>query len=243
MRIPTKIKAFDNAIDGGIPAGFIVLVTGESGTGKSIFCQEVLKNVCNKKNKGLYLSFEQSISQIKEQAKSLKWAIKGKYDIVSKYGSDVSRDFLDEFLAMVKKEKYRFLVIDSLPSLMINAPIFEMVENFKVADILGDNTIISPPIIGDSISRRFIYTFVSRLKKIPGLTVFLVNQTDDEENITRDHVSDFLSDGILLFRKSSIGNEITRSLHIEKMRETRTELIMLDFDITRTGIKILKNEA
>ncbi|MGH7829412.1 MAG: RAD55 family ATPase, partial [Candidatus Binatia bacterium] len=46
QRVSTGIPGLDPLIEGGFPAGKSYLITGESGTGKSIFCMQfVLKGL------------------------------------------------------------------------------------------------------------------------------------------------------------------------------------------------------
>ena len=41
-RVPTGVYGLDTLMEGGIPKGRTVLVTGACGTGKSIFCTQYL---------------------------------------------------------------------------------------------------------------------------------------------------------------------------------------------------------
>ncbi len=41
-RVSTGIPGLDPLIEGGFPAGKSYLITGESGTGKSIFCMQFI---------------------------------------------------------------------------------------------------------------------------------------------------------------------------------------------------------
>ena len=41
-RVPTGVHGLDKLIEGGFPKGRSILVTGEPGTGKSIFCLQFL---------------------------------------------------------------------------------------------------------------------------------------------------------------------------------------------------------
>ena len=60
-KVKTGIEGLDKALNGGIPFGNIVLVSGGAGTGKSTLCLQYLVNGITKFNeKGLYISTEQA---------------------------------------------------------------------------------------------------------------------------------------------------------------------------------------
>lgn len=69
-RIKTGIDEFDRTLGGGIVDGSVVLVSGEPGIGKSTLLLQVC-GVLSMQNKLLYVSGEESQSQIKLRAKRL----------------------------------------------------------------------------------------------------------------------------------------------------------------------------
>ena len=53
----TGIKSLDDILNGGIPKGYIVLLAGSSGTGKTILSQEFLLRGAKLHNEnGIYIS-------------------------------------------------------------------------------------------------------------------------------------------------------------------------------------------
>ncbi len=70
LRIPTYIDGFDEAIEGGIPGGYIVIVAGAPGTMKSTVLSNILyQNASNRGAKCIYMTLEQSKDSLKKQAK------------------------------------------------------------------------------------------------------------------------------------------------------------------------------
>ena len=47
-RLPTGIGEFDRALGGGLVAGGVVLLGGDPGIGKSMFCMSVVRNPANR---------------------------------------------------------------------------------------------------------------------------------------------------------------------------------------------------
>lgn len=66
-RLPTHIHEFDRVIGQGFVPGQVVLLTGEPGIGKSTLLLQALQHI-----KALYISGEESASQIKHRADRLK---------------------------------------------------------------------------------------------------------------------------------------------------------------------------
>lgn len=71
LRILTGIEEFDRVLGGGIVHGSLVLVGGDPGIGKSTLLLQISKEVTDKNRKVLYISGEESLSQIKMRAERL----------------------------------------------------------------------------------------------------------------------------------------------------------------------------
>ena len=66
---PTSIAEFDRVLGGGIVPGSVVLLSGEPGVGKSTLLLEVAARVAKSGAKVLYVSAEESASQVRLRAK------------------------------------------------------------------------------------------------------------------------------------------------------------------------------
>ena len=67
-RISTDISELDRVLGGGIVKGSLVLVGGDPGIGKSTLLLEMCRNLVKGETKVLYVSGEESMSQIKSRA-------------------------------------------------------------------------------------------------------------------------------------------------------------------------------
>jgi circadian clock protein KaiC len=60
-RVPTGIEGFDTLIEGGIPRGYLVLVAGTAGSGKTIFAAQYLYHGLSRFNElGIYVLFAET---------------------------------------------------------------------------------------------------------------------------------------------------------------------------------------
>jgi DNA repair protein RadA/Sms len=108
-RIPTGITEADRVFGGGIVPGSVTLLGGEPGIGKSTLALMIASNLAASGKKTLYVSGEESASQIKMRAERLGVAQKNLF-------------FLNEtdvtvLAATITAEKPAFAVIDSVQML------------------------------------------------------------------------------------------------------------------------------
>lgn len=71
IRMSTNISEFDRVLGGGIVQGSLVLIAGDPGIGKSTILLQTSGELCNAGKKVLYISAEESASQIKMRAERL----------------------------------------------------------------------------------------------------------------------------------------------------------------------------
>lgn len=71
IRIKTGISEFDRVLGGGIVQGSLVLIAGDPGIGKSTILLQTSGELCSINKKVLYVSAEESASQIKLRAERL----------------------------------------------------------------------------------------------------------------------------------------------------------------------------
>ena len=70
-KISTGLEELDRVLGGGIVQGSLTLVGGDPGIGKSTLLLQVCRNLAAMKRKVLYISGEESLTQIKMRAQRL----------------------------------------------------------------------------------------------------------------------------------------------------------------------------
>ncbi len=244
-RVKTGIKGFDSLLEGGFPKSSTILLAGGPGTGKSIFCREfIYRGAMQFNEKGLIVTFEQSNRDLIEESELLGFDFKKlikqeKVFMLNVPGEKIDKNTIKDILSICKKKKIKRLAIDSLTTLSTNAPIYSEISKISMKDVIGENTFFSPPILGENITRRFLYRFINTLKSNEELTTLLVSEAPEkEEYLSRDTVSEFLCDGVLLFTFQSMGGAYSRSMLIRKMRKTKNNEDLHPFEITKKGIAV-----
>ena len=74
QKLPTGIEGFDDICQGGLPIGRSTLISGTSGTGKTVFSLNFLYNGIRQYNEpGIFVTFEESPLDILRNAASFGW--------------------------------------------------------------------------------------------------------------------------------------------------------------------------
>lgn len=101
-RFSTGLEEFDRVLGGGVLPGSFILLGGDPGIGKSTLALQSLNNIKN----SLYVSGEESASQIKSRVLRLK--------INPEKINFLSQTDIDKIIATAKEIKPQFLIIDSI---------------------------------------------------------------------------------------------------------------------------------
>ena len=110
-RVLTGIGELDRVLGGGIVTGSLVLVGGDPGIGKSTILLQMCRNLSADGHKILYVSGEESLSQIKMRAERIGTFQKDMLLLCVNNLEDV-----EEY---VKKDRPKVIVIDSIQTIVV----------------------------------------------------------------------------------------------------------------------------
>jgi len=106
-RVQTNISELDRVLGGGIVSGSVILIGGDPGIGKSTLMLEVAEKIKDKKI--LYVSGEESASQIKLRADRLKYKLNNFYIL--------SETNLEIIQAVIEREIPEIVIVDSIQTI------------------------------------------------------------------------------------------------------------------------------
>jgi len=109
IRTSSGFKEFDRVLGGGLVQGSLVLIAGDPGIGKSTLILQTAGKICAQGKKLLYVSAEESSSQLKLRAQRLKVNTGSLYVY--------SQTNLEAVFYQIDLIKPDFLVIDSIQSI------------------------------------------------------------------------------------------------------------------------------
>jgi len=166
-RILTGIEEFDRVLGGGFMPGSIVLLGGEPGIGKSTLALQALSNI---QKKCMYISGEESPSQIKQRAIRL--------EINSKNFSIAPETEINKIIAILEDENPCVAVIDSIQTLY-------------------DDNLENPP--GSITQIKHCSSKLMKLAKDKATSILLIGHVTKEGEIAGPKVLEHIVDAVLQF--------------------------------------------
>ena len=216
MAVKTGIKGFDQLVQGGFPENDIILVSGSAGTGKTIFCLEYIYHGAKDFNEpGVFISTEQSENDIRAQAKCFGWDLEAleKAKKMKLLYIDVTEeeDALGKIKDAVDQIKAKRLVIDSITTFTEFVSVLSIkkgvpVRYMKTVQVGGVTT---PMTLSEkTVGKSTLNTLFKEMKAL-GCTNLVTSELPQQgEWLSRDTVSEFLSDGIVLLRNVGVTGEM-----------------------------------
>lgn len=181
FRYETGISELDRVLGGGVMKGSSILLGGEPGIGKSTLMLQVLEK-CAKGRKTLYVSGEESPSQVKLRAQRLGLDLSS----ISIF-CDTRTEVLEEVLRSSKAE---VVVVDSLQT-------------------LSSDQVASPA--GSVNQIRYCSTSLVGLCKQIGISLFLIGHVTKEGVLAGPKVIEHLVDTVLYFEQMGSGIRLIRA--------------------------------
>lgn len=170
-RMVSGINEFDRACGGGLVSGSAILIGGDPGIGKSTILLQAVGNLASNNIKTIYISGEESVSQVRMRAKRL-----GLHKSPVKLGSETN---LRDILATLDQEKnLQVVVIDSIQTMYAD-------------------TISGAP--GSVTQVRTCAQELIRYAKRKNVCIFLVGHVTKDGQIAGPRVLEHMVDTVLYF--------------------------------------------
>ena len=244
------IEGLDTALNGGIPAGNLVVVSGGAGTGKSTLCMQFLINGCQQfHEKGLYLSTEQKLDELKRQAEQYGWPLQDLIDQGSLKVVHINivkgEDFFKSVEAALVDFKPTRAVVDSLNTLSDYAAVTDYARQLYLERGVHSQAmkehLIPVETTEKMMSRRMTAALVNTLRGFGATTLLTSELPEKGEYLSSDGISEFLCDGVLSLHYLGVGLSQFRSLQIRKMRYSSHSNDIFGYDFSSTGIIFVKD--
>ena len=245
QKVKTGIPGLDKILYGGMPQGKIILVSGGAGTGKSILSLEyIYRGAKEFKEPGVYISTEQTEEEFLLQAKEFGWdlepLLKKKLIKIVKIDVTDSINYFKVIKDAVNKIKAKRLVIDSLTTITEFLTPVE-VKKSKGTELIDLVEKIYPvPVTENLIAKSILLKFLDGLKEL-NCTALVTSELPEQSNfLSRDTVSEFLCDGVIVLYYVGIGGEEYNHLQIRKMRYSNFIRGYFPLKFTNKGLEIME---
>jgi len=229
-KVPSGIESFEVISEGGIPKGRTTLVSGTSGSGKTLFAIEFLwRGITQFKENGVFVTFEETPTDIKKNVKSLGWSLDIK-EHQKKFAFVDASPSLDEDMGTTGEYEFGGLI----------ARIVHAAKKVNAKRVSIDSvSALFPRYKDPGIVRRELFKLAASLKKIGLTTILTSERLDDYGEIARFGVEEFVSDNVIILRNVTSDETRRRTVEILKFRGTTHQKGEYPFTITSTGIKVL----
>jgi len=238
-RISTGMDGLDRLLNGGFPRGSVTLVSGTPGTGKTIVCFQYINSGLKKGEKCLFLASDERIDNLIYQARELGFDFNPAIEIGQlkfMYLNPDKRDVHKEMEEEIRTGNYSRVVLDSLTPLS-EVPVWVVNKGNEIIPSEGSMNTTTYPLDSIQATRVHIRRIMSILDEDECTTLVTTEIPEGSRHLSRDSISEFLVDGILILDLDSTMDR--RKLTIRKMRGTKHTLKPQDIEISPGGIKFL----
>ncbi len=223
-RVSTGIEGLDGLMSGGFQQDKVYLISGEAGTGKTIFCLQYALAGVGRGENAVYISLDEKPLHLVEDAESLGWDLK-RYIIEKRITLlDVTPYFTH---IRIGKEK-------SVDVLAVVSDLTKQIEGIKATRLVIDP--IAPLIFGQEGTARvqeYIRSLIFSIEdNLECTTLITSGIPSGTSRISQYDVEEFVVSGIIVLGVNRLQGRRIRTLYIRKMRGTPIDLNDHAFEIS-----------
>lgn len=224
VRVPTGINDFDSLIEGGFLRGDLILVSGNPGSGKTIFSTQFLWNGLSEFNQpGIYVSFAENR---KTFLRNLKRLGSLKMDF-QHYEQEGMFKFLD-FASVTEKGIEDVLGV-----------ILDEVHNLHAKRLVIDSfSALAQAFVHQNDARIIMHTVLGKMPRSSDVTTLLVSEQRFGNEFSGSGMEEFVADGVVLFTQATKREYLARTLKIPKLRGTNAIRAEFPYEIDDGGIRV-----
>ncbi len=236
--VPTGIPGFDELCCGGLLRNRTYLLSGATGTGKTIFgIQYIYNGIIQHGENGIYITTEERPEQVRENMKIFGWDLgdlenKGKLAIV---------DACSTKIGIPSYEKY----VDARPhdARSMLDKIIAIQEDIDAKRAFVDGTSPIGFYLFEPAKIRLELLKLCMTLEVLGLTSLLTSETIEKNTISRFGIEPFVTEGTILMSCKRTDIARVRSIEIIKMRGMSHSQKIHPYEITSSGIVINPNAS
>ena len=220
-KVKTGVEGLDAMLDGGVPKGHTFVVMGSFGTGKTTFGLQFLNQGLAVGEKGIYITLEEDLESIMEDARSHGWELKPFVD--------------NKQMVVVKLEPNDAKTTIS----RIKSELPDFIKGFGASRIVVDSISLLNMLFESEHDRRSNMFNLSQMIKKTGATCMMTAEVKDDNPLaSRDGLVEYVADGVISLRyvEKESKSELQLSLRIIKMRRTGHSRKITPYQIATKGI-------
>jgi len=217
-RLTSGIPGLDKLMEGGFLEKDVYLITGTTGTGKTLFCLQFLWEGLQKGEKGVFFSLEELPQDVLHDAEIFGWDFK---------------KYIDKGEFIIKYED-PFEIVD------ITTAVKDSVKKFGAKRVVFDSTSIFGMVFENEHElRKRLYQLIKALKETDAVVLMTAEILEDSKGLSRFGVEEFVVDGVIVLNYLDYASDdMTRSLVIRKMRRTSHGHDIYPLKIGKDGLRV-----
>jgi circadian clock protein KaiC len=216
VRVSSGIETLDQMCGGGYFKDSVILITGATGSGKTLMVTKFLENGCQNGERAVLFAFEESRNQLSRNANSWgtdleKLESAGLLKIICVYPESAG---LEDHLQTIKHE----------------------IDTFKPSRIAIDSLSALDRGVSNNSFRQFVIGLTGFVKQeeITGVFTNTTDQFMGSHSITQSHIST-ITDTIILLQYVEIRGEMSRAINVFKMRGSWHDKGIREYSISQDG--------
>ena len=210
-RISTGITGLDALLGGGFITGRSYLLTGDTGTGKTVACLQFLASGLARGEKAVYVTVDERPADILAAAASFSW--------------DLQKQIQNKSLVILDAASGSATEKGIDPQKMV-ADLGNYAKSLGATILIIDpiTPLLQPanPATPVQVHARSLIQLIQ--SQISTTTLFTSHEAEvNGQQNGANHIEQFLASGVLVLKTTDIAGRCERVIHIKKMRHTPVE--------------------
>lgn len=218
QRIHSGIEGLDEMMNGGIPQGNLVVLSGDPGSGKTVLCWEfIYDGIVQYNENAVYVSLEDTEETIYSGALEFGWDLK----------------------KLVDSGKLIIITIELYDFERLKAAVEDNVKAIGAKRVVIDPGVIFRLFFDRELDARKRIVSLGKMLKLIGTTTIITNEISLDNMSSLYGLEEYVADGVILLYHTKMKNRFIRSIAVLKMRNTSITEKLKPIKITNTGLKVL----
>ncbi len=217
-RTKSGIPGLDSLMNGGIPKGNLVVLSGDPGSGKTVMCWQFLnEGAVNQGENGVYISLEETIDSIIFGASEFGW----------------------DFKKLLEDGKLKIIAIELYDFERLKNTVEDTIKSVDAKRVVIDPGVIFKLFFDRELDARKRIVSLGKMLKRIGCTTIITNEIALDKTVSLYGLEEYVADGVILLYHTKIKNRFIRSIGVLKMRNTQIAEQLKPIKITENGIIVL----
>jgi circadian clock protein KaiC len=228
-RVVTGVNGLDDLLYGGIPARSQVLISGNSGTGKTLLSFEILYRNAEVDIPSTFITFEETVESVISNAKNAFTYFEDIDELVTSRKLNIMA--VPIVTSLKSREAFETVLADLNKEIESNSSKIIVIDSLSTLRTLYDE---------DRAFTRSVNLMIANFRQLGVTTIVTMETPTIEVAQSSGLYGTFMFDGIIGLATTSAEGSFQYMIRIVKMRSTNHRNNPVPYEITQNGINIFK---